>query len=53
MARAESVDNARKELKAMQLESLINVTKEFLETCDDSLEKEVLEKSRTKRLNSK
>jgi hypothetical protein len=43
MTKAELLELSRKELKALQLEALINVTKEFLETCDDSLEKEVLE----------
>ena len=43
MTREESLELSKKELKAMQLEALIRVTKEFLETCDDKLEKEVLE----------
>ena len=43
MTKAELLELSRKELKAIQLEALINATKEFLETCDDSLEKEVLE----------
>lgn len=43
MTREESLELSKYELKAMQLEALINVTKEFLETCDDAIEREVLD----------
>lgn len=43
MTREEIIDKSRHELRAMQLEALIHVTKEFLETCDDMLEREVLD----------
>lgn len=42
MTREEVLNRSKFELKAMQLEALIKVTKEFLETCDDELEREVL-----------